>query len=40
MGVRAKTPPQQALVRSVGAQPVYVDLSNAIAQFKLRNRIR
>ena len=34
IGVLPNNPPQQALVRSVGAQPVYVDLSNAIAQFK------
>ncbi len=34
IGVLPNNPPQQALVRSVGAQPVYVDLSNAIVQFK------
>jgi len=33
VGVLANNPPQQALVSSVGAQPVYVDLSNAIAQY-------
>ncbi|KIE84407.1 RND transporter [Acinetobacter pittii] len=38
IGVLPNNPPQQALVRSVGAQPVYVDLSNAIAQFK-QNKI-
>ncbi|WP_044425004.1 putative solute-binding protein [Acinetobacter pittii] len=38
IGVLPNKPPQQALVRSVGAQPVYVDLSNAIAQFK-QNKI-
>ncbi|WP_447511035.1 putative solute-binding protein [Acinetobacter geminorum] len=38
IGVLTNNPPQQALVRSVGAQPVYVDLSNAIAQFK-QNKI-
>lgn len=38
IGVLHNNPPQQALVRSVGAQPVYVDLSNAIAQFK-QNKI-
>ena len=34
IGVLPNNPPQQALVRSVGGQPVYVDLSNAIVQFK------
>lgn len=38
IGVLPNNPPQQALVRSVGAQPVYIDLSNAIAQFK-QNKI-
>ncbi|MFY5897497.1 putative solute-binding protein [Acinetobacter pittii] len=38
IGVLPNNPPQQALVRSVGAQPVYVDLSNALAQFK-QNKI-
>ncbi|MCH2071332.1 putative solute-binding protein [Acinetobacter pittii] len=38
IGVLPNNPPQQALVRSVGALPVYVDLSNAIAQFK-QNKI-
>ncbi|WP_290004373.1 putative solute-binding protein [Acinetobacter pittii] len=38
IGVLPNNPPQQALVRSVGAQPAYVDLSNAIAQFK-QNKI-
>lgn len=38
IGVLPNNPPQQALVRSVGAQPVYVDLSNAIVQFK-QNKI-
>ncbi|AVN20094.1 RND transporter [Acinetobacter pittii] len=38
IGVLPNNPPQQALVRSVGAQPVYVNLSNAIAQFK-QNKI-
>jgi len=38
IGVLPNNPPQQALVGSVGAQPVYVDLSNAIAQFK-QNKI-
>jgi len=38
IGALPNNPPQQALVRSVGAQPVYVDLSNAIAQFK-QNKI-
>ncbi|MFA2893509.1 putative solute-binding protein [Acinetobacter pittii] len=38
IGVLPNNPPQQALVRSVGAQPVYVDLSNAITQFK-QNKI-
>ncbi|GEA66793.1 RND transporter [Acinetobacter pittii] len=38
IGVLPNNPPQQVLVRSVGAQPVYVDLSNAIAQFK-QNKI-
>lgn len=38
IGVLPNNPPQQALVRSVGAQPVYADLSNAIAQFK-QNKI-
>ncbi|QSB52776.1 RND transporter [Acinetobacter calcoaceticus] len=34
IGVLPNNPPQQALVRSVGGQSVYVDLSNAIVQFK------
>nr|WP_275666612.1 putative solute-binding protein [Acinetobacter pittii] len=38
IGVLPNNPPQQALVRSVGARPVYVDLSNAIVQFK-QNKI-
>ncbi|MDH0693955.1 putative solute-binding protein [Acinetobacter pittii] len=38
IGVLPNNPPQQTLVRSVGAQPVYVNLSNAIAQFK-QNKI-
>lgn len=38
IGVLPNNPPQQALVRSVGAQPVYVDLSNALVQFK-QNKI-
>ncbi|WP_218660578.1 putative solute-binding protein [Acinetobacter pittii] len=38
IGVLPNNPPQQGLVRSVGAQPVYVNLSNAIAQFK-QNKI-
>ncbi|PTV49138.1 putative solute-binding protein [Acinetobacter pittii] len=38
IGVLPNNPPQQALVRSVGALPVYVDLSNALAQFK-QNKI-
>ncbi len=38
IGVLPNNPPQQALVLSVGAQPVYVDLSNAIVQFK-QNKI-
>ncbi|WP_224993458.1 putative solute-binding protein [Acinetobacter pittii] len=38
IGVLPNNPPQQALVRSVGARSVYVDLSNAIVQFK-QNKI-
>lgn len=38
IGVLPNNPPQQALVRSVGARPVYVDLYNAIVQFK-QNKI-
>ncbi|MCG9514953.1 DUF6091 family protein [Acinetobacter pittii] len=38
IGVLPNNPPQQALVRSVGARPVYIDLSNAIVQFK-QNKI-
>ena len=34
IGVLGNNPPQQALVQSVGAKPIYVDLSNAISQFK------
>ncbi|MCU4336909.1 putative solute-binding protein [Acinetobacter dispersus] len=34
IGILENNPPQQALVQSVGAKPVYVDFSNAVESFK------
>ncbi|WP_043971408.1 MULTISPECIES: putative solute-binding protein [Acinetobacter] len=34
IGILENNPPQQALVQSVGAKPVYVDFSNAVDSFK------
>ncbi|ENW83490.1 hypothetical protein F909_00501 [Acinetobacter sp. ANC 3929] len=34
IGILADNPPQQALVQSVGAKPIYIDFANAIESFK------